>query len=173
LTPWSGTVYRNCAPRYATNADLLGGGGSTLYGGRWNPLRIRAVYASLTPETSMAEALVECRREGLDISDAMPRVFVAIRVDLQKMLDLTDAGIRRTLGLSVQALLEEDWRQSRASGTDALTQSFGRAAFAAGMEGLIVPSNAIAGGRNLIVFPANLAAPSRLVIHRPDELPGG
>ncbi|MEI7835754.1 MAG: RES family NAD+ phosphorylase [Planctomycetota bacterium] len=173
LTPWSGTVYRNCAPRYATNTDLLGGSGSSLYGGRWNPARIRTVYASMTPQASMEETLAQFRRRGLDISDAMPRMFVAIRVDLQRVLDLTDTNTRRRLSLSLPKALREDWRQTQASGTDGLAQSLGRAAFATGVEAMIVPSSTCPKGRNLICFPANLTAQSSFVIHRADELPGG
>jgi RES domain-containing protein len=171
LGPWAGTVYRNCIPQYATNKDLLAGAGSSLNGGRWNPAGIRAVYASLTPETSMAEALSHFRYYGINVADAMPRVFVAIQVKLTKLLDLTAPDVRRSLKLPINLALHEDWRKVQCSGAECLSQMIGRAAAAVGLEGLIVPSDADPSGKNLVCFPDNLAAKSKLVVHRADELP--
>jgi RES domain-containing protein len=69
------TTYRSTAPKYATETDLRTGEGSRQYGGRWNPIGIAVVYASLTPETAMAEALAQNRYYGLPIEDAMPRTL--------------------------------------------------------------------------------------------------
>ena len=171
FSPWAGTVYRNCVLQYATNKDLLTGGGSSLYGGRWSPAGIRAVYASLTPETSMAEALSHFRYYGIDVADAMPRVFVAIQVKLTEVLDLTDPDVRRSLNLPVRRMLQEDWRKVQRSGAESRSQMIGRAATAIGLEGLIVPSAAEPTGKNLVCFPDHLAVKSNLAIHKAEELP--
>jgi len=52
---FNSTTFRSVNPRYATEADLVGGHGSRKFGGRWNTPGLAAVYASLTPETAMAE----------------------------------------------------------------------------------------------------------------------
>src|SRR5437870_6910515 len=54
--PWSGVVYRATSPHYASSRDLVSGEGARLHGGRWNaPGTFAAVYASLDPQTAMAE----------------------------------------------------------------------------------------------------------------------
>ena len=65
--PFEGVVYRSSTPRYATETDLLTGEGSSRIGGRWNPKGIAVVYASLTPETAMAETLAHNRYYGVPI----------------------------------------------------------------------------------------------------------
>ena len=133
------TVYRSCSVQHANSSDLLTGEGSRKGGGRWNPKGIRAVYGSLTPETGMAETLRNFRYYGLDISKAMPRVFVAVRVSLENLLDLTRGAVRQKLGISMRTMQDEDWRMIQRRG-ESLTQNIGRAAFALALEGLLVPS---------------------------------
>ena len=62
--PWCGIVYRSATPRYATTGEVLTGQGSRGTGGRWNPAGLAAVYASLAPETALAEALAHFRYYG-------------------------------------------------------------------------------------------------------------
>lgn len=169
--PWSGTVYRQCTPKYATNADLLRGDGSRLYGGRWSPVGVRAVYASLSPEAAMAEALQSFRYYGWDIANAMPRVFVSVECSFRAVLDLTDGSIRQRLGLSLQRMVDEDWRQMNHSNRRAVTQRVGASALEAGLEGILVPSAAEATGRNLVWFPDNLQSRSIIAIKNAGQLP--
>lgn len=91
------TTYRSSSPAYATEMDLITGEGSKRYGGRWNSIGIAAVYASLTPETAMAETLAHYRYYGIPVEDAMPRTFVAIVVRLQAVLDLRKGAVRKRL----------------------------------------------------------------------------
>lgn len=80
--PFADTVYRSSTPRYANETDLITGEGSKRNGGRWNPPGIAVVYASLTPETAMAETLAHNRYYGIPQQDALPRTFVAIAANL-------------------------------------------------------------------------------------------
>ena len=150
---------------------MLSGYGSRLYGGRWNPTEVATVYASLTPETALAEVLSHFRRYGFPVHSAMPRTFVAIDVALGEVLDLTAGPVRRRLRVSRAATLSEDWRASHQRNEESLTQAVGRAAYDAGMEGLLVASAAQRGGTNLVWFPDNLSATSHARIRRADELP--
>ena len=168
--PFDGVVYRSSTPKYATESDLLTGEGSRLRGGRWNPIRVAAVYASLTPVTAMAETLAYNRYFGEPIEDAMPRTFVAIRVRLQKVLDLRDAKVRQRLQVSAAKLLQIDWRQEMHHGREPITQRVGRAAHASGWEGLIVPSAADPSGHNLLCFPDCLLTGSGMTILNAEEL---
>lgn len=170
-THFAETVYRSSTPRYANEADLLTGEGSKRNGGRWNPIGIAVVYASLTLETAMAETLAHHRYYGIPLQDAMPRTFVAIRTNFQTVLDLRVGAIRQRLQVSLGRILAVDWRKEARAGREPITQAIGRAAAEVGLEGLIVPSATEAKGHNLLVFPLNLKAGSDLVVLNADSLP--
>ncbi|MBX9677791.1 MAG: RES domain-containing protein [Gemmataceae bacterium] len=71
-TPFAHTVFRSTSPKYATETDMFSGKGAEKSGGRRNPPGVAAVYASLTPETAMAETLAHHRYYGIPIENAMP-----------------------------------------------------------------------------------------------------
>jgi RES domain-containing protein len=164
------TVFRSSTPKYANEADLLTGEGSRLKGGRWNPIGIAAVYASLTPETAMAEALAHYRYYGVPLRDSMPRTFVAIAVNLQAILDLRDGTVRQRLQVSRDRILTVDWRKEVQAGREPITQAIGRAASEVGLEGLIVPSAADTKGKNVLIFPTNLQPGSNVTVLNADHL---
>jgi RES domain-containing protein len=173
LVPWSGDVYRSTSPKYAGRDDLITGAGAKANGGRWNPPgSFHTIYASLDPETALAEALAHFRRFGFPIRSAMPRIFAALQVKLNRVLDLRLGTVRSTLRVSTARLFAEEWWKKQERGQEALTQAIGRVAWEAGLEGMLVPSAAHRAGSNLIVFPANIHSPSSWVrILNPAELP--
>lgn len=149
-------VYRSSTPRYANGADLLTGEGSRLNGGRWNPVGIALVYCSLTPNTAMSETLAHFSYYGIPFHNAMPRTFVAVEVNLQRVIDIREGAVRRRLQVSLHRMLDIDWRKSVREGREPIPQLLGRAAADAGIEALLVPSAADHSGQNLLVFPKNL-----------------
>ncbi len=156
--PWCGVVFRSVAPRYASSHDLLSGYGARKHGGRWNPPgSFPAIYAGLTPETAVAEALAQFRYFGISDAEAMPRVIVPLAAELENVLDLREASLRRRIRVSGEQMRKERWREMQDRGAEALTQALGRAAHESGFEGLLVPSAAVAGGVNLVVFPLRLS----------------
>jgi filamentous hemagglutinin len=170
--PWSGVVYRSASPRYANKGDLLTGVGSKTAGARWNPPKsFPTIYASLDPHTALDEILAHFRYYKIPIESAMPRVTVSVRVRLGTVLDLTDGRTRSRLRVSERRMLDEPWREEQKLGREALTQALGRLAHELGWEGLLVPSAAMKGGTNLIVFPANLSRRSSLEIINVGDLP--
>ena len=164
------TAYRSTTPEYAKEADLITGEGSRLHGSRWNPPGIAAVYASFTPETAMEESLAHFRYYGIPFHAAMPRMFVAIKAQLTKVVDLTERANRKRMQIAESRLLGCDWRKDMAGGVDALPQLVGRAAKEAGLEAIVVRSAEDKNGRNLVVFPANLRKSSQLTVLDPDKL---
>ena len=168
--PFGQLVYRSSTPKYATETDLITGEGSKRQGGRWNPLGIAVVYASLTPETALAETLAHDRYYNLPIENAMPRTFVALQVKTQSILDLTDGQVRRRLGVSLDAIRTVDWRSEMHLGRKPITQEIGQAAFEVGLEGLIVSSAADTKGKNLLIFPTNLQPGSTVTVLNADRL---
>lgn len=155
--PFAGVVFRSVSPRFAEDPDILGGVGAQRCGGRWNPPQVMpAVYASLTPEAALAETTESLRRAGIPPEFALPRVFVALRVRLPRVLHLTDGALRRRLRVSRRRMVQTNWRREQDAGREALTQALGRAAFVVGLEGLVVPSAATRRGENLVAFPGRL-----------------
>jgi RES domain-containing protein len=171
-SPWSGIIYRFTSLKYATRGDLLSGVGSKKCGGRWNPMRsFRAVYGSATAETALEESFAHHCHYGIPIHSALPRVMVAVRVELSNILDLTAGNVRRHLGISTARMVAEDWQSEQDRGREALTQAIGRMAFEAGLEGLLVPSAAVSNGQSQVLFPDNLAPGSLLKIVNARQLP--
>lgn len=169
-TAFATTVYRSSTPKYAKESDLLTGEGSRRNGGRWNPIGIAVVYASLTPETAMAETLAHNRYYAIPIEDAMPRTFVAIEARLQTVLDLRLGVVRQRIQVSLERILTVDWRKEVRAGEESITQTIGRAAWEIGLEGMLVPSGVDASGHNLLIFPDNLASGSEIRVLHPDRL---
>jgi RES domain-containing protein len=87
-----------------------------------------------------------------------PRLLVAVEAQLTRVLDLTDSGIRRALGLTLAELAAEDWRKLLAAGKESLTQAIGRAVAETGGSGLLARSAAVPRGVNAIIFPGNCRA---------------
>lgn len=163
-------IYRSASPRYATSRQLVTGDGAKRFGGRWNPAGVAAVYGSLTPQIALEETLAHARYYGLPINTSMPRIFVAIRIELSQVLDLTLGNYRRTLRISEKRMLECDWRAECALGREPITQQIGRLAAVAGLEAILVRSSADDSGFNLVVFPDNLHKTSRIAVVSPDRL---
>lgn len=158
------TTYRSASPKYANERDLITGEGSRQHGGRWNPPGVAAIYSSLTPETAMAEALAHARYYGFPIQSVMPRTFIALHLQLQRVLDLSKAKVRKKLGISKPRLVKTDWRAEMDLHQVPVTQAIGQAAFEAGIEALIVPSAADPAERNLVVFPDCLLKGSSMTV---------
>src|SRR6202044_3523021 len=125
--PWSGPAYRSASLRYANRDDFLTGAGAKAAGARWNPPgSFATIYTSLAPETATLEALAHHRYFGLPIELALPRILASVQVALRRVLNLTDAKVRKRLGVTVEALRAEDWRGANVRGNEALTQAIGR-----------------------------------------------
>src|SRR5947209_7340439 len=124
LESWRGTAYRSTALHYQKPGEILSGEGSRRHGGRWNPRgELAAVYASLDPETAMAETLAHLRYYRLPERAAMPRVFWAIEAYLSQVLDLGSPQVRRLLAISLDRLRGEDWRRTATTPAGSLTQA--------------------------------------------------
>jgi len=167
---FSRVMYRASTPKYSNEADLLSGEGSRRHSGRWNPVGVGVIYASLTPETAMAETLAHNRYYQIPVEDAMPRMFVAMEANLQRVLDLSKGDVRSRLKVSLERILKVDWRREAREGRVPVTWMIGHAAFVVGLEGLVVPSSADPEGQNLLVFPENLKEGSKICLLHPDRM---
>jgi RES domain-containing protein len=171
LAPWSGVMYRATGIDYANHRDLLSGVGSMLHGARWTPRgSFPAVYGSLDPQAALLEALGTGARYGIPYEQRMPLVMVAVDVRLERVLDLTLPAVRRTLRLSRERMLAEDWEATQQAGDEALTQAVARLARERGIQGLFTPSARLKGQKNLVVFPDTLRK-GALKVQNVEKLP--
>lgn len=168
---FEGTIIRSAGTKYANEDDFLSGVGAATYGGRWNRPGLRAVYASLDIITATHEAYQEFLNYGFSLSAIRPRVTAGATVKLNAALDLTDPAIRRKIGFTLSDLLEEDWIGIQAGGEESWTQAIGRACRAASLEAILVPSACHRGGKNIVIFPDQLASGSTLQLLAVDDLP--
>ena len=156
LSSFEGEVFRFINPRFSKAADQFSGMGSLHSSGRWMAQGEQlAAYASLTPETALAEALAANRYYGFPDSQSAPMLLVTAQIELTTMLDLTDANIREKLDFSLEELTESDWRRDNGQKQESLTQALGRVAYEF-CDGLLVPSAAFPTAKNLVIFPQNL-----------------
>jgi RES domain-containing protein len=170
--PWSGTIFRFVTVRYASRADLLSGRGSRRFGGRWNPPSLfNCIYGSLEPRTAISEALGTTSAFGIPPSQTRPRVFVAVDLRLQVVLDLRNPQVLRRLGVLDRELLAADWLASQDAGEESLTQAIGRIAWEEKLEGILVPSTREPDGTNLALFPGRRRRGSSWRIQGARDLP--
>ena len=166
-----GECYRVAGPRHATAGEIVAGVGANKAGGRWNaPGAMNVVYLSTDAITATAEAVEHYRYYRIAQSKAMPKVIVAVEVFLPAVFDLTDPTVQTSMPVPLADLLAEDWRAVMNAGGEATTQAVGRAAYAAKLSGLIVPSRARPDGVNVVVFPQRLGKNDVLRVLNPDQL---
>ena len=172
MLPFEGTVYRAMRLEYSSPENAVSGDGAARWGGRWNPPGLPTFYASTTYEVAHREMAAAGKYYGASVTTELPRVEAAFDVRLAKTLDLSTRAALRQMRVTQKSLRAVDWRKANDGGHEALTQAIGRLAAALGVQGLIVPSAEIRGGRNLIVFPGHLAPGSHIQPMGLDKLRG-
>lgn len=152
---YSGKVYRALNPVFA--CAPMSGRGAELYGGRFNPKGVPALYVS----TSVLTAL----REANQVGDLQPTTLVCYRAEIEMVFDTSDSAALEAAGFDEAALADPAWRdQMRAEG-EARTQRFARDLIAQGYNGLRVRSFAKGSNRgdvNLVLWKWGRTAPARL-----------
>ncbi len=170
FAPWKGTLFRFQTVEFPSPTEILSGIGAERRGGRWNPPGLPAVYGSTSDGTALEECKANDRYYGIETKG--PRLLVAVEARLACVLDLTDAGVRRKIGVTLQELAAEDWRKLQEAGKESFTQTLGRAVAEAGGSGILARSAAVRGGVNVVVFPGVCTADRLKVVegHRLQRL---
>jgi hypothetical protein len=96
--------------------------------------------------------------------------LAACYVQVSRVLDLSDAAVRRLLSVKAQQLKTEPWRAEQHAGREALTQAIGRVAREAYFQGLLTMSARRQLGRNLTLFRERVTHAEVQVIH-PESFP--
>jgi hypothetical protein len=106
---------------------------------------------------------------------AARQVLVHVRAKLERVLDLTDPAVLavpqvQAAGITPALLTRDGWWMDNDKGLEAPTQAIGRAAYEAGLHGLIRLSAASSDTRNLDVFVPKLPIGCGLELISPPRL---
>lgn len=138
--------------------DPLSIEGSLRGGGRYNAGgEFGALYTSFEEKTAAAEVL---RRAGADPSQYPEGYYwdYELEVQLEAVLDVTDATVLSSVSLTPEALTGADW---------AVTQEVARMAREDGFQGILVPSATQPGSKNLVIFLDRLEVLPKVVGSKP------
>ncbi|HET7413371.1 MAG TPA: RES domain-containing protein [Pararhizobium sp.] len=154
---YRGPLYRALNPVYAR--EPLSGRGAELYGGRFNPKGIPALYCSLT----VLAALREANRVG----SFQPVALVAYDAEIDRVFDGRDEAALKAEGMDVAALADNGWREQMKAAGEARTQIFARHLIDMGCHALLVRSfapGATAHDLNLVLWQWGDEPPARLTL---------
>jgi RES domain-containing protein len=164
----NGVWYRCVAASFAH--EIISGQGARIHGGRWNPVgSFRTIYLSDSPETALQEYLARARRMKWPDHKSFPMVMAAVEVSVRRVVDFRVPEVAAV----IEPLLKAErahWRSIQ-SRREAVSQAIGRAACEAGFHGLVVTSQQVKGGVNLVLFrdsvgrQEKLSAPKLKALH--------
>ena len=95
---FSGHCFRCVKPKYGNSLDAFSGEGSLKVSGRFHVRgNVRLVYTSTDLNTAQWEYCNTARSTGLSIASLLPFTAVSAAVNLNKVLNLSDTKVRRSL----------------------------------------------------------------------------
>lgn len=127
---YKGKLYRALNPVYAREPHS--GRGAELYGGRFNPKGMPALYTSVTVITALKEA----NQAG----SLQPTTLVSYDADITPLFDTRDGALLHDHGIEAQTLGTATWRDDMNVFSEASTQRLARTLKNEGFCGLIVRS---------------------------------
>jgi RES domain-containing protein len=154
---YQGKLYRALNPVYAR--EPLSGRGAELYGGRFNPKGVPALYTSVSVMTAL--------REANQVGNLQPTTLVSYDADIERVFDSRGEAELAAEGMDAAALADATWRDQMKANGEAKTQAFARRLIATGYDGLLVRSfapGATGDDLNLVLWAWGAAPTSRLIL---------
>jgi RES domain-containing protein len=127
---YRGKLFRALNPVYAR--DPFSGRGAKLYGGRFNPKGVEALYTA----TSVLTAIREANQAG----DLQPTTIVSYNANIARVFDTRDPAALAPFGVTQAGLADNGWRDQMRTDGKSSTQIFAEALIADGYHGLLVRS---------------------------------
>ena len=113
---YQGKLYRALNPIYAR--EPLSGRGAELYGGRFNPKGVPALYTSLSIMTAL--------REANQVGNLQPTALVSYDADMERVFDSRKGAALRAEGTDAAMFADTTWRDQMKANGEAETQAFAR-----------------------------------------------
>jgi RES domain-containing protein len=151
-------VYRMHTPRWAVTP--LSGAGAAVHGGRASRIGVEALYMALEAQTAISEYQ--------QLSPLMPPgTLVSYRISLSRVADFR-RGFDPALWDPLWEEFLGDWRQQWFDErTEPPSWVLADQVREARLAGILFPSQMVAGGTNLVVYPDRLGAEDRLEFFDP------
>ena len=154
---YEGRLYRALNPAYAR--EPMSGRGAQLYGGRFNPKGVPALYLSLSAMTALKEAN--------QVGVLQPTTLVSYEAEIEGLFDGRDDVALAAWGMDAAALAAATWRDEMKQTGEAATQAFARRLITGGHNGLLVRSFAAgttAADLNVVLWQWGDGPPARLIL---------
>ena len=154
---YRGKLYRALNPVFAR--EPLSGRGAEVYGGRFNPRGVPALYSSLSIMTAL--------REANQVGNLQPTTLVCYDADVAGVFDCRDEAALAEQGMEAVELGDPAWRDRMTASGQSRTQAFARHLIGAGYNGLLVMSFAPGAGPgdlNLVLWNWGDAAACRVTL---------
>ncbi len=152
-----GKLFRALNPVYAR--EPLSGQGAALYGGRFNPKGMPALYTSLSVRTAI--------REANQVGNLQPTTLVSYEADIDNVFDTRDGPVLAAHRMDEATLADPAWRDRMKKTGEAPTQAFARNLAGKGFNGMLVRSfvkGATEADLNLVLWRWGSDLPSRLTL---------
>jgi RES domain-containing protein len=153
---YDGKLYRALNPIYAR--EPLSGRGAELYGGRFNPKGVPALYTSLS---------MTALREANQVGNLQPTTVVSYDAEIDSIFDCGDETALAPEGMDASTLASTTWRDEMKASGEAKTRGFARRLIAAGYNGLLVRSfaaGATTEDLNIVLWRWADGPPARLIL---------
>jgi RES domain-containing protein len=154
---FQGKIYRALNPIHAR--EPFSGRGAALYGGRFNPKGVPALYTSLTIMTTISEA----NQAG----SLQPTMIISYDADFDNIFDARDEHALEQFGMNMASLADAGWRDSMRNEGKAPVQRFAESLIEEGHHGLLVQSFARGASEtdlNLVLWSWGSSKPARLTL---------
>jgi RES domain-containing protein len=151
-------LWRAYVPKWSY--DPLSGMGAAQYGGRWNAVGQKCLYASFELSTAWAEY-----NQGFV---QHPALIAQLILENSKLVDLTSGGALESLGMTCDIHAAE-WRCELDEGRIPLTHVLAKKLQQMGADGVIYPSFMSRGGQCVALWNWNGIEQSLLTITDPDH----
>jgi RES domain-containing protein len=154
---YEGKLYRALNPIYAR--EPLSGRGAELYGGRFNPRGVAALYSSLSIMTAL--------REANQVGNLQPTTLVSYNAEVDRVFDCRDEDALANEHMTAVGLSDSTWRNQMKASGESNTRTFARRLIASGYNGLFVRSfvHGVTGSDlNLVLWKWGATGPSRLIL---------
>jgi RES domain-containing protein len=154
---YRGTLFRALNPVHAR--EPMSGRGAELYGGRFNPKGMPALYTALSVMTAL--------REANQVGHLQPTTLVSYQADIDAVFDSRDTAALRSQDVGPDDLSDPSWRDQMRDHGEARTQTLARRLIAAGYNGLLVRSYAPGAGPddwNLVLWTWGTSGGARLTL---------
>lgn len=157
MRSFSGFLYQALNPIYTR--EPLSGRGAALYGGRFNPKGMKALYTSLS--------IMAALREANQVGSLQPTTLVSYTAEIGRVFDCRDEELLRAWDMDAAALADTTWRDAMRASGEARTQTFARRISQEGYHGLLVRSfatGATPSDLNLVLLQWGAEPPARLTL---------